>query len=315
MASGIRDNLSHERVVGIFGRGLLMGIADTIPGVSGGTIALITGIYPQLLHAIRSVNRRFAGCLVAGRVREALNVLPVRFLIPLFTGIATAIILLSGVVTTLLSSHPMLIKGLFLGMVAGSAVSIVRKMSWSVLKTVFLIAGIVAGYAIELVIPSVTPNSAAFMVICGFISIIAMLLPGISGAYILLLMGKYEYILKAVHEPFGINSDFGYNIVVLGIFASGCIMGLLFFSRLIGWLLKHFRDVTLMALVGLMIGTLKILWPWQGAAMYNMAVHNVFGQLVLPSICIVIGFAGVLLINANEKERSTSASVNLQQRE
>jgi len=308
--SRIMNKLSPGNTGGVFLRGILMGMADMVPGVSGGTIALITGIYPRLLHAIRSVNRQFVRNILTGRIRKALEVLHIRFLLPLFLGIGTSIVLLSGLITSLLDSYPMLVKGLFLGMVAGSVVSLAKKLAWSIPILASLIFGIGSGWMISVVTPSTTPNMHAFLLFCGFVGITAMLLPGISGAYILLLLGKYEFILEAIHNPLGSTPELGSNLVILGIFGVGCIAGLVAFSRIITWLLKQFHDATMAMLVGVMTGSLKVLWPWEESPLNTLLQEKLFQGILLPTAWVIIGFTVVIVLDimSTSKQESSVAA-------
>ena len=238
-------------------KGFCMGSADIIPGVSGGTMALILGIYERLLNAIRSFDTAWFVSILRLRFSEALTRNDLGFLIPLGMGIVFAILFFTRVVPlpTLIITHPELVYGLFFGLIIASIVVLmgeVEKYGVGEILTTFV--GIALGFAIVNLVPVETPTAAWFIFLCGFIAISAMLLPGISGSFILLILGKYAYIINALGEI---------DLVVIGAFGLGALSGLIVFSRTIVWLLKHYHQSTLLVIKGILIGSLWVIWPFQ----------------------------------------------------
>ncbi|HLF31109.1 MAG TPA: DUF368 domain-containing protein [Xanthomonadales bacterium] len=238
-------------------KGFCMGCADVIPGVSGGTMALILGIYERLLGAIRSFDLVWLEDVLRLRISTALARNDLLFLVPLVLGIFSAILFFTRVIPlpALIISHPEIIYGLFFGLILASIVVLmgeVRKYgAWDLLVTA---AGVLLGLAIVNLVPIETPTAAWFIFLCGFVAICAMLLPGISGSFILLILGKYAYIINALGE---------FDWVVILTFASGAVCGLMAFSRVIVWLLRHYHQATLLLIKGILIGSLWMIWPFQ----------------------------------------------------
>jgi putative membrane protein len=238
-------------------KGFCMGSADIIPGVSGGTMALILGIYERLLNAIRSFDRAWLDDLLNLRFRQALARNDLAFLFPLVLGIVCAILFFTRVIPlpTLIVTHPELIYGLFFGLIVASIVILMGEVDRYGASEIFTtIAGVLAGLAIVTLVPVETPTALWFIFLCGFIAISAMLLPGISGSFILLILGKYAYIIDALGA---------FNFPVIFTFGVGVLVGLVVFSRSIGWLLAHYHQTTLLLIKGILIGSLWIIWPFQ----------------------------------------------------
>lgn len=238
-------------------KGFCMGSADIIPGVSGGTMALILGIYERLLMAIRSFDRAWLVNILKLKWSEALKTNDLLFLLPLATGIAMALFFFTRVIPlpTLILTHPELIYGLFFGLILASIVVLIGEVEkYGPVEIIITIAGAVVGLSIVNLVPVETPTAAWFIFLCGFIAISAMLLPGISGSFILLILGKYAYIINAIGEL---------NFVVISAFGAGALTGLIVFSRAIGWLLKHYHESTLLVIKGILIGSLWMIWPFQ----------------------------------------------------
>lgn len=238
-------------------RGFLMGAADVVPGVSGGTVALIFGIYEQLLEAIRTGARGLGGLVkgdVAGFVQRMKEV-DWLFLVPLLVGILAAIAALSSVIERLLTDQPEAMAGLFFGLVLASI-----SVAWGLLGTsgrdqMLIIAGIGIVVAVLLGLQSgqvSDPPLWAFF-LAGAVAICAMILPGVSGSFLLLMIGMYPAVLGAVHDR---------DLAALGLLVVGVVVGLALFSNFLGWLLDNYRDTVLAVLIGLMAGSLRVLWPW-----------------------------------------------------
>jgi putative membrane protein len=236
-------------------KGLGMGAADVVPGVSGGTIAFITGIYEELIHAIKVAGKSVKEHLLKGQFAAFMNAVNGYFLIFLLAGIGTSILVLSNLILYLLSFHPVPVWSFFFGLIVASAIVVYQKIKTHNLG-IFIMASVGAGLAwwITSGTPSETPMGLWFIFISGAIAICAMILPGISGSFILLLMGKYEYILTALKEV---------KLSIILTFIAGCIIGLTSFAHLLDWLLKRYHDLTVALLAGFMIGSLNKVWPWK----------------------------------------------------
>ena len=238
-------------------KGFCMGSADIIPGVSGGTMALILGIYERLLSAIRSFDRAWLGDILRFRISEALARNDLLFLGSLGFGIVFAIIFFTRVIPlpTLIITHPELIYGLFFGLILASIVVLMGEVEkYGIEEIIVTIVGVILGLTIVNLVPVETPTAAWFIFLCGFIAISAMLLPGISGSFILLILGKYAYIINALGE---------FNLAVILTFGFGALSGLVVFSRIIVWLLNHYHQATLLVIKGILIGSLWMIWPFQ----------------------------------------------------
>ncbi len=236
-----------------------MGCADIVPGVSGGTVALITGIYESLLQAIKSIDRKVIVDFVCFRWADAVSRSHLRFLLILFTGIVMALLTLARVIHYLLDEFGVQTAALFFGLIAASIWFVagrVRKWQW--FHFLSFLAGASFAYFLVGVIPVQTPETWWFIFICGVISICAMILPGLSGAFLLLIMGKYAFLTGAIKNPFDVN-----NLLIITIFCSGAALGLTSFSRLLSYLLTRFHNVTMALLTGLMAGSLRKIWPWK----------------------------------------------------
>lgn len=255
-------------------RGFAMGAADVVPGVSGGTMAFILGIYEELIHAIHAVDGPFIRRLFSLRVREAFADFPWRFLLVLALGLGTAILTLAQGISWALHEHPVFIWAFFFGLVLGSVIAVRRRVvRWT--PGALLATGLAAllAYLIVGMVPAETPDAPWFIFLSGALAINAMILPGLSGAFILVLLGKYHYILEAV-----VNANF----VPLLILMAGAAVGLLSFVRVLRWMFTHYHDLTVAALIGLMLGALRKVWPWKEEMVID-AVRSIVHEInVLP---------------------------------
>lgn len=239
-----------------------MGAADVIPGVSGGTIAFITGIYDQLIGSINSINGTAVKLFFSGKFKEFWKHINGSFLLSLFCGILFSVLTLAGLMQYLLEHHPIQTWAFFFGLIVASSIFILRGISgWNLKAVLFVIAGIVLGVVICTLSPTNTPEALWFIFLSGAIAICAMILPGISGSFILLILGKYKYIMSAI-TGLTTGAAVGESLVILGVFAVGAVFGLLAFSRLLHWLLGKFHKETLLVLAGFIIGSLVKVWPW-----------------------------------------------------
>ena len=284
-------------------RGMGMGAADVVPGVSGGTIAFITGIYEELINSIRSINLEAFRLFITGRWSAFWKHINGTFLLAVFTGILISVLSLARLLEFLLENRPVLIWSFFFGLVLASSYVVSRKIKqWQYPKVVALVAGIGIAFYITSVTPTTTTDASWFVIISGGLASCAMILPGISGSFILLLLGKYTFALHAV------NNRIILDLLLLGF---GAVAGLILFANFLSWLLKKYHDPTIAVLVGFMIGSLNKLWPWKETLEYIMvegedlplvernilpSIQNPDHQFWLALLLVLAGMALILLI-------------------
>lgn len=257
-------------------RGCAMGAADVVPGVSGGTIAFITGIYEELIDSIKGIDLQAVKLLLKLKFADFWKKVNGNFLLSVVLGIAISIFSLAKLMTWLLDHHPIYIWSFFFGLIIASSVLVAKEIKqWNIFTVIALIAGACAAYTITVMTPAETPNTWWFIILSGAIAICAMILPGISGAFILLLLGKYSYILGAVSSL---------NIGVILLFIVGAIAGIISFSHLLSWLLKNYHTLTVSLLTGFMIGSLNKVWPWKETIQTYIDSHGVEKALVETNI-------------------------------
>lgn len=241
----------------IIASGACMGTADLVPGVSGGTMAVALGIYREFLAAITSVNAESVQALVRFRIMRVLTIVHWRFILCLGAGMLLALVVMGKIVglPEMVSTNPKPVYAVFFGLVLASVFVLVRRVgSWSASTLFALPVGGAAGFIAVTLVPVQTPENPLFVFLCGVIAISAMILPGISGSFILLVLGKYEYI---------INSALNLDLAVALPFALGCLVGISIASRVLGWLLDRFHDPMVAGLTGLLVGSLIRIWPYQ----------------------------------------------------
>lgn len=262
-----------KEYIGLVLRGFCMGASDVVPGVSGGTMAFILGIYEELIDSIKSIDLTVIKLLFSFKIKEVLNSVPWQFLLAVGSGIALAILSLAQGIEWLLENQPILIWSFFFGLVVSSVFVVSKRVKqWSVNAWVAIVIATIAAYNIVGLVPAETPTAPWFIFLSGAIVICAMILPGISGSFILFLLGKYEYILAAVN-----NRD----VVTLGIFMLGAAVGITTFARVLSWLFKKYHDITIAMLMGLMVGSLRKIWPWKIADPIQLDYH---GEPILVNI-------------------------------
>lgn len=314
MIARMQTQKTHTKgaILRLFGVGVCMGSADVVPGVSGGTIALICGIYERLLQSITLVTGDALKTLVQGRVRDAYTLIPFSFLVPLGVGILVAVFTLAHLLSWLLTAYPVYLWSFFFGLILASTYVVLTRTT---LRTFggaagFLL-GIVSGYAVVGLLPMQTPQTWWMLFLSGAIAISAMILPGISGSFMLLILGQYQHILTAVTQA---RAD------VLLVFAAGCAVGLALFSRLLSWLLARYQQVTLAVLAGLMLGSLRKIWPWkevQSAIVAgsetepliietNVLPAHFDTAVLLASVLCILGIAIVLSIHILQTTRANA---------
>ena len=287
-------------------KGFCMGSADVIPGVSGGTIALITGIYENLIGALRSIDVAVFRKLLTFDIKEALSAVHVRFLLVLFFGIALAILSLARLMNYLLHFHPIPTWSLFFGLIAASTLVVGKHVSlWFGKAGISFVVGIFFATLIVSLIPMHTPEDLWFIFLCGIVAICAMILPGISGAFILLILGKYEYVTGALKNPL-----LPQNLIIILVFCIGCGIGLMGFSRILNYLLEKFHNLTLAFLTGLIVGSLQKIWPWKEVVEIQVIrgkTHVIWGGPSMPPALdqeffvavglVVLGFMAVMVMD------------------
>lgn len=300
--------------LGIFLRGLAMGAADIVPGVSGGTIAFITGIYNELIRSIKSIDLDALRCLKSQGVRAFWQQINGSFLLSLGLGILTAIALFANLIHYLLTTYPEYLWSFFFGLILASAFLILRQIArWHLSELLAIIIGFVFASFISLATPMSVQSSYLVFFLAGSLAICAMILPGISGSFILLLMGLYVPILEALK---------GFELSVIGVFALGAIFGLALFVRLLSYLLTEFPNTLLALLTGFMLGALFKVWPWKETISTRI---NSKGELVpfiqenrLPDItdyeslllCLMMCALGMLLVVALEFKQGARTSLH-----
>ena len=246
-------------------KGACMGAADVIPGVSGGTIAFIMGIYDEFVGSLASINGEALKLLLKGRFSAFWKHINGSFLLSLVAGIGISVIALAGLMQMLLSDFPIQTWAFFFGLIVASSLFIIRGISgWKLRDGLMLVFGILLGAVICTLSPTQTPDGLWFIFLSGALAICAMILPGISGSFILLILGKYEYVLGAISGLVA-GVDPGRNLLILGVFGLGAIIGILAFSRFLHWLLARWQKETMIVLAGFIIGSLVKIWPWTNA--------------------------------------------------
>lgn len=286
-------------------KGMAMGAADVVPGVSGGTIAFISGIYEELLAAISAVNFKTLVVLKEEGVKAAWKAVNGNFLLALLVGIFTSILSLAKIITWLLQNKPILVWSFFFGLVLASILYIAKQITkWSVLTFILLLIGATVAYYITTLQPLVSENSSPFFIlIAGALAICAMILPGISGSFILVLLGAYIPVLEAIHVK---------DFKLLALLATGAIIGLLSFSKVLNWLFAHFKNFTLAVLTGFILGSLNKIWPWKETLTWrlNSQGENVpfneqsvspfsfdgDAQMFMAILMAIIGFMLIILL-------------------
>lgn len=247
---------SPMAMVGIFLRGVTMGAADIVPGVSGGTMAFIFGIYEELINSIKTIGQRnFIDFVLHLRLREALALINWYFLLPLGLGVVAAIFTLAGLLEYFLSHQPVYIWSFFFGLIIASVIIIagrIQRWTWGLAAAVLL--GTVGTYLLVSRVPAQTPETWWFYILTGALASAAMILPGISGAYILVMLGKYQTVLSAVNQR---------DFAILALIALGAAIGLVTFAQILSWLFKRYHDFTVAVLIGLLLGSLRKVWPWK----------------------------------------------------
>ncbi|MFP4471639.1 MAG: DUF368 domain-containing protein [Bacteroidales bacterium] len=294
-------------------KGMGMGAADVVPGVSGGTIAFITGIYEELIRSIKSINLKALRLLFSGKIAGFWKTINGTFLLSIMLGIAISVLSLARLLTFILENYPELIWSFFFGLIVASAIYVGKQIGkWNASTIIAIIAGAVVAYFITEITPAETTTAAWFIFVSGAIAICAMILPGISGSFILLLLGKYAYIIGAVSEL---------KVGILAVFLAGAAVGIISFSNLLSWLLRKYHAPTIALLTGFMVGSLNKVWPWKNTIETfdrHGLVKTLLQENVLPgaydgdphlAMAIVLAVTGFVLIFAIERFASQKGQV------
>lgn len=288
-------------------KGMAMGAADVVPGVSGGTIAFISGIYEELLTTISNINLSLLGTLKKEGLKSAWKQANANFLVALLIGIAVSVISLAQGISFLLTTKPVLVWAFFFGLVLASIIYVGKQIDkWGFSQIISLVLACGIAYYITIVKPMVSDEpSFVFLFLAGALAICAMILPGISGAFILVLLGAYETILNAIHSK---------NLQVISIVGIGCVVGLLSFSRVLKWMFANYKNTTLAGLTGFIIGSLNKIWPWKEVLKTRINSKGVevavIEKSILPSnyagdaqllVAVLLAIVGFALILGLEK--------------
>lgn len=276
-------------------KGMCMGAADVVPGVSGGTIAFITGIYDELINSIKSINAASLKMFFTGKWGEFWEMINGKFLLFLLAGIGISVFSLAKIITWLLVAYPVLVWSFFFGLVLASTWFVgkdVKERNWKT-GLGFLLGAALAFY-ITVATPAETPSHFLFIFLCGAIAICAMILPGISGSFILVLLGKYFFIMEAVKTL---------DLKVIVIFGIGACVGITSFSRLLSYALSHMRNITLAVLSGFMLGSLNKVWPWK-ETIEEVEQNVAPNAFVWQAVCLAL--LGFVMVYGIEKISSKS---------
>ena len=280
-------------------KGACMGAADVIPGVSGGTIAFIMGIYDDFVGSLAAINGEAVKLLFKGQFKAFWKHINGSFLLSLVIGIGISVVSLAGLMQMLLSDFPIQTWAFFFGLIVASSIFIIRGISgWRLREGLLLVLGIILGVVICTLSPTQTPDGLWFIFLSGALAICAMILPGISGSFILLILGKYQYIMGVISDLVS-GVDFGRNLLILGVFAIGAIVGILGFSKFLHWLLARWNKETLIVLAGFIIGSLAKVWPWsnpEALAQADAAGSMLYGSAALFALIGLSLVTGIELI-------------------
>lgn len=305
MPSKTEKGFKHFAI--LYLKGMAMGAADVVPGVSGGTIALITHIYERLIRAVDTISISLVIQLFSSKRKEAWQTIDGRFLLTLFLGIGTSIFLLTGWVSWLLENHPIPLWAFFFGLILGSAFILKNTIErWNVKSVLALSIGATIAFGVGLISPTAGSDNLLYLFFCGILVVIAMILPGISGAFILILLGAYGTALETVAQLKALAFE---GFITFSVMATGGLVGLKVFSKVLRYLFSHFKNIMLATMTGFLLGSLFKVWPWKEATDFYTNSHGeqktlssiaVFPEVSDPSSQFVFAIAafifGVLLL-------------------
>ncbi|WP_370391426.1 DUF368 domain-containing protein [uncultured Winogradskyella sp.] len=307
-------------------KGMAMGAADVVPGVSGGTIAFISGIYEELIESIDNLSLKVFKIWKKEGFAKAWKSINGTFLLALFSGIAISILSLAKLIKWLLHNEPILLWSFFFGLVLASILYVAKQIQkWNLAILLAVLITSVISYYITLAEPFASPDSYLYLLFCGFIAIIAMILPGVSGAFILLILGAYQTAIDTINNlveglttgNMDVFKDAFIKFALLGI---GAVLGLKVFSKALNWMFKHKKNLTLAILTGFMVGSLNKIWPWKEVLKTRInskgevvtlldksilpSSYNGNSQILMALILIVVGFATILILEYLGRERT-----------
>jgi putative membrane protein len=298
-----RDSRTWADYAGLVARGFAMGASDIVPGVSGGTMALILGIYEELITSVKGVlNREAIKLALQFKIKQALDLIPWKFLASVAAGLFLAVFTMSFFLEWVLHNYPALLWAFFFGLVAASIWTVARQVTqWGLVPVVGLVVGAVGAYLLVGMVPVETPDTWWFFFLSGALAICAMVLPGVSGSFILVLLGKYERILSAVTN---------WDILTLVMVIAGAVVGIVTIAQVLSWLFKRYHDGTISVLMGMLLGSLRKVWPWKEATERALE-RNVLpatwgGEDTMIVVLALVGFAliTVLSIWAARREKA-----------
>jgi putative membrane protein len=293
------NEAKHKDMIRFYTIGFVMGAADLVPGVSGGTIAFISGIYQDLVHSIKEISSKGLSHLVKLEFKSLYAMIPWKFLLPLFAGIFSAIFALSGLISFTLKTFPVQTWAFFFGLVVASLCIVIPSVKvWNAKTILAFILGSIGAFWLVGIIPVETGDSLLLFFLSGALAIMAMILPGISGSFILLILGKYSQVLQAVND---------FNLPVLIAVSLGCVIGLGLFSRVLDYLFKNYYSLTMAVLSGFLLGSLRKVWPWKETVKFYTDSHGDLKPLVenniMPAdfgsgfwIAILLAIAGFVFV-------------------
>lgn len=290
----------------LWARGFAMGASDVVPGVSGGTMAFILGIYDELLESISAVDLSFVRRIVTFKWRDALNDFPWQFLVAVALGILTAVLTMASALHWALETYPVYVWAFFFGLIVASIIAVRKRVQvWNIVNISATIIATLGAYVLVGLTPSETPHTPLLLFLSGAFAICAMILPGISGAFILVLLGKYAYVLAAVKN---------FDLVTVGLVGFGAVVGLLAFVRFLRWLLHKNHDLVVAILTGFMIGSLRKVWPWktfetvsESFVLETNFIPPVFdGEVGVAILLMMAGMAFITMLDnvANKRQKN-----------
>ncbi len=293
----------------LFLKGLAMGAANVIPGVSGGTIALITGIFEELIDSIKSLNIKAAKLLFTGKLKEFTEHINFYFLISVFAGIGISIFSFAKLLDFLFKNYNVWVWAFFFGLILASVYFVAKTISkWNLSVILSFLIGTSIAIIITVLTPASQNNNIFYLFICGIVAVISMILPGLSGSFVLILMGNYQLVM--------IDAVSTFNLKILAPIALGAVIGLISFSHILSWIFNKFKNQTLATLAGFILGSLGILWPWKDEITktfgdkikvigYNWHIpESLNSEVIFAIVFMIIGYLSIIIIEktANKKQ-------------
>jgi putative membrane protein len=306
-----------KEIISLFFKGMAMGAANVIPGVSGGTIALITGIFERLINAIKSFNGKAFKLLFSGKLKEFIEHTDLIFLIALFGGVAASIISVARLFDYLFNHYPVYIWSFFFGLILASVYFVGKTVEkWNLSVIIAFLIGTAAAISITLLTPASENDSFLYLMICGVVAVCSMILPGLSGSFVLILMGNYQLVMiDAINEM---------RIDILIPVVLGAGIGLLGFSYILSWVFKNYRNQTISVLTGFILGSLGVIWPWKNEIIqsfgdkekvvgYDYLLPEMNLEFAIAFAIIILGFVSIWIMEVQANKANTDKSSANQQ--